>query len=347
MGRHENLVTFLLIYMTIFATSVAALIIFARRAAPYFCQQVVKREVPPSVVNGIVCVAFGTFQLLSAMFLPLPVMIPMLINLVVGTALIATGCESISARTRQQYRPPWFVGEAPASWLDWEDRPRRWRISLSSLAVGVGALCLSLAVYGTRLNTARQQQREHDEAVSRIVTVGGQVQGDSVTLAGTQITDEELTWLLQLRRIDRLNLGATEITDEGLDKIKPVLVQLRSLDLSGTQVSDQGLETLASSTRLAELRLRQTSVSGVGLSVSLRRLEVLDLGRCPVSEKGLERVAQFDLRYLYLEESAVSDAMLPQLQRLDTQTAIVIGTKLTKAAIQELRELRPDLEILH
>jgi hypothetical protein len=61
-----------------------------------------------------------------------------------------------------------------------------------------------------------------------------------------------------------LDLGATQVSDAGLENLKG-LTQLQSLDLGGTRVTDAGLNDLKRLTQLKNLFLWRTTVTNEGV----------------------------------------------------------------------------------
>ena len=64
-----------------------------------------------------------------------------------------------------------------------------------------------------------------------------------LTLSGTQITDEGLATLVNLKNLNALDISNTAITDQGLAALGG-LSSLNSVSLTGTQVSQAGVDKL-------------------------------------------------------------------------------------------------------
>ena len=88
-----------------------------------------------------------------------------------------------------------------------------------------------------------------------------------------------------------LDLGFTDVTDEGLEKLKD-LAQLRRLVLTGTAISDAGCAHLGKLTKLEELELCDTSISNDGLKGlrELQGLKRLNLDNTSIDDRGLAQL---------------------------------------------------------
>lgn len=96
-----------------------------------------------------------------------------------------------------------------------------------------------------------------DEALARLANLK---QLEWLALSNTQVTDSGLQHLTGMQVLDQLFLEQTEVTDAGLIPISE-LVSLRELSLAGTKVSDTGLEQLKPLTKLTVLNLEGCNVS--------------------------------------------------------------------------------------
>lgn len=105
--------------------------------------------------------------------------------------------------------------------------------------------------------------------------------------------DGELSVLKDLNNVQWLNLGGTDITDEGLPHLKE-LTSLTRLHLEKTAVSDAGLEHLSGLENLTYLNLYQTAVTDAGLIhlKSLKKLKNLYLWQTEVTPAGVEELQE-------------------------------------------------------
>lgn len=115
-------------------------------------------------------------------------------------------------------------------------------------------------------------------------------------------------------------------------------------------IDDVGLAQLRNLTVLEELNLSGTAIHGAGLAVLARMngLRELDLSSSLVDDAGLASLPVLPkLQRLDLSLTAVSDASLPVLKKLTGLTRVVIiGTKLSKEGVAELRRAIPGLEVV-
>jgi hypothetical protein len=137
------------------------------------------------------------------------------------------------------------------------------RLMLCGLMSGV-ILCSSAPV--------RADDAE-DKAVAFVEKLGGTVERDekapgkpvvTVNFASTQVTDEGMKDLKELRNLSSLVLRRTQVTDSGLKELKE-LKCLSMLDLCGTPVTDAALKQLMELKNLSSLSLAATWVTDTGL----------------------------------------------------------------------------------
>ena len=118
-----------------------------------------------------------------------------------------------------------------------------------------------------------------------IESLGGQYETDPnlpdnpvvlISLAGKQISDDDLDRLDEFPQLHFLDLSSTAITDAGLAQVAN-LATLQFLDLSGTRISDAGLNYLGELTALQGLTVSQARVTARGVA-NLQKL----LPRCKI-----------------------------------------------------------------
>jgi hypothetical protein len=160
------------------------------------------------------------------------------------------------------------------------------------------ALLLLLAVCLT--GCGQTQAVREERAVNAILKLGGSVERDEklpgqpvvgVSLCGIGVTDSELRELKDLKGLQRLRLGYTEITDLGLKELKE-LKGLQELGLSCTQITDAGLKELKELKGLQALWLNDTLITNAGLKdlKELKGLKTLGLGGTSsgITDAGME-----------------------------------------------------------
>jgi internalin A len=195
-----------------------------------------------------------------------------------------------------------------------------------------------------------------------------------------KIGDPAHAVIKQWKNLRRLNLRGTVIADETAASAA-ALPNLEVLDIADTIVGDVGIEALTTAQNLKELAIGNIRMSEAGFQ-SLRQfttLSVLDLsgrrhqGPSNISDRGMEGIASLrQLRVLKLGHTKFSPksfavlAALPMIERLGLEFCPEIndeslkhiaswkslrrvdlyGTKATGAAVAELRNQRPDLQVL-
>lgn len=117
--------------------------------------------------------------------------------------------------------------------------------------------------------------------------------------------------------------GGIRVTDSGLRKLA-TLAKLQSLELSGSEITSAGLAAaLPAWNDLRELSL--WNVQGIddtiaGPLTKLERLEMLDLSRTPVTDRGLRELASSSsLRRLYVSRTNVTAAGLNAFREANRQ----------------------------
>jgi hypothetical protein len=138
-------------------------------------------------------------------------------------------------------------------------------------------------------------------------------------------------------------LRETEVTDDQLSSISE-LTKLEKLDLNNNPVSDEGISHLNGLTALKHLDLTKTEVTDTGFSLllpNLSQLETLILEETPITDSGLAALSQLaNLQTLDLTGTKVSDAGLIQLAGLSNLRSLKYGnTGITQQGFAQLRNL--------
>lgn len=104
----------------------------------------------------------------------------------------------------------------------------------------------------------------------------------------SQIFDDAMKPVGEMRSLKRLNLWRNALTDEGVRSLEE-LVNLQWLNLDNTQLSDDGLAYLSKMSKLSFLHLGSTGVSDAGMPalLALQSLEDLKVTRTAVTEEGV------------------------------------------------------------
>src|SRR3954451_5086235 len=155
-------------------------------------------------------------------------------------------------------------------------------------------------------------------------------------LSLTHITDQGMQELKGLRGIVELNLYFAEyVTDEGLAAIKE-WKKLRRLNVHGTKVSDTTLEHISGITSLESLNVGSAMITDVGLErlSTLPNLKELTMGGNELGDAGLQALRQMPgLTYLDLSGRQGTDSNVWAIAMSDAGLDAVLSLK-------DLRELR-------
>jgi mono/diheme cytochrome c family protein len=109
----------------------------------------------------------------------------------------------------------------------------------------------------------------------------------NLSLLGTNVTDETLAQIKNIKSLVYLNLRNTRVTDKGLAQLKG-LENLLSLNLAGTAVTDAGLAQVKDFSKLEYLNLYGTGVTDAGIAQlkGLKNLRAIYLWQTKVTEAG-------------------------------------------------------------
>src|SRR3954447_12765130 len=155
-------------------------------------------------------------------------------------------------------------------------------------------------------------------------------------LSLTRITDQGMQELRNLPGIVELNLHFAEyVTDEGLAAIKG-WKRLKRLNVHGTKISDTTLEHISGITTLESVNIGSAMVTDVGLErlTTLPNLKELTMGGNELGDAGLQALRQMPgLTYLDLSGRQGTDSNVWAIAMSDTGLEAVLSLK-------ELRELR-------
>jgi len=155
-------------------------------------------------------------------------------------------------------------------------------------------------------------------------------------LSLTRITDQGMQDIKGLQGIVDLNLNFAEyVTDEGLAAIKE-WKKLKRLNVQGTKISDTTLEHIAGITTLESVNAGTAMVTDVGIErlVSLTNLKELTVGGNKLSDNGLQALRQMPgLTFLDLNGRQGTDANVWAISMSQVGLEAIVTLK-------ELRELR-------
>jgi internalin A len=158
----------------------------------------------------------------------------------------------------------------------------------------------------------------------------------SLDLSLTRVTDQGMQELKSLPGIVELNLRFAEyVTDEGLSAIKN-WKKLKRLVLHGTKVSDTSLEHIAGITTLENLDLGSVMLTDVGLErlTVLPNLTALTIGGNELGDAGLQALRQMPgLTFLDISGRQGTDSNVWAISMSDVGLEAVL-------TLSKLRELR-------
>jgi Leucine-rich repeat (LRR) protein/tRNA A-37 threonylcarbamoyl transferase component Bud32 len=158
-----------------------------------------------------------------------------------------------------------------------------------------------------------------------------------------QLTDSDLTKLVGLSGLARLNLSRVPLTDAGMKQIGRI-ASLKSINLHRTQISDAGLSELRNVIGLENLYLDSTKITGAGFS-ELKQLtglqEIALGGSALVNDAGVKNLAAFtNLTMLTLNATQLTDEGVASLMPLIKLRSLFLhGTQISDHAIDTLRNL--------
>ncbi len=182
-----------------------------------------------------------------------------------------------------------------------------------------------------------------------------------INLRGTKVTDTTLEHLANVATLESIDVGFAQITDVGLDRLTP-LVNLKELVVGGNKLTDVGLQALRQLPGLTSLSLggSQRTDSGLwtislteqGLDsiTTLKELRELRLDGMPVTARWLEKLKLLTkLERLSLKGcKRVGDDASPMLSAWSTLRILDLeGTAVTEKGLTELRQAKPNTQIFH
>jgi serine/threonine protein kinase/uncharacterized protein YjbI with pentapeptide repeats len=164
---------------------------------------------------------------------------------------------------------------------------------------------------------------------------------ESLSLAETRFSDGDLAGLRNARRLARLDLQDTPLTDAGIAQMKG-MPGLEALQLSRTRISGAALEKLQSLRGLTELDLEGTEIGDADLKnyvPGLSQLQRLNLARTRVRGPHLQFVwrlrdlTSLDLSGLHLGPNALN---LPRGTAANLRRLKLTGAKVTDEGLKLL-----------
>ncbi|MBM3736077.1 MAG: hypothetical protein FJW39_09850 [Acidobacteria bacterium] len=110
-------------------------------------------------------------------------------------------------------------------------------------------------------------------------------------LQGAAVKDEHVKPVAGLKKVMRVHLGRTPVTDAALAFLKPLAADLTELHLEGTKITDAGLANLKGLTNLVYLNLYDTAVTDAGLKqlTGLKALKNIYVWQTKVTKEGADQ----------------------------------------------------------
>jgi len=182
-----------------------------------------------------------------------------------------------------------------------------------------------------------------------------------LTLRGTKITDTTLEHLANVTTLESLDIGYAQVTDVGLDRLTP-LANLKELVIGGNKLTDVGLQALRQLPGLTSLSLggMQRTDSGLwtislteqGLDAvtTLKDLRELRLDGMPVTARWLEKLKALNkLERLSLQGcKRLGDDAVPLLAVWPMLRVLdLTGTAITEKGFVDLSRPKPNIRVLH
>jgi hypothetical protein len=160
------------------------------------------------------------------------------------------------------------------------------------------------------------------------------------------VTDAAMPGIGAFSALTTLRLRDSRVTDEGLRHLER-LTGLSDLDLSGSAITDAGLKHLRGLHAMVHLNLSGTAVRGQGLAElqDMHKLWALNLDRTRLDDRGLGSFPEFaalrNVRFLYLEKTAISDEGLGHLAAMTTAEGFHLSgnERVTSRGIARLRSV--------
>jgi internalin A len=184
---------------------------------------------------------------------------------------------------------------------------------------------------------------------------------ERLNLRGTKITDTTLEHLANVTTLESLDAGFAQITDVGLDRLTPLL-NLKELVIGGNKLTDAGLQSLRQFPGLTSLSMGGSqrtdsglwsislTESGLDAVITLKELRELRLDGMPVSARWLEKLkALSKLERLSLQGcKRLGDDATPLLASWPALRLLDLqGTAMTEKGLAELRRSKPKTRIFH
>lgn len=154
----------------------------------------------------------------------------------------------------------------------------------------------------------------------------------------------------RMKSLENVHLFGVTLDDESLRQVSK-LPKLGTLSFSLSEIGNAELASIATAPELRELRIMFaggiTDTRLAGLEHA-RKLECLVLSYAPITDEGLVHFKALpNLREIDLTGTRLTNAAIPKLASLSAlETVNLEGTEITVKGLTELRERRPNLNVI-
>jgi cell division protein ZapA (FtsZ GTPase activity inhibitor) len=183
-----------------------------------------------------------------------------------------------------------------------------------------------------------------DEGLKEIAQIKGL---HYLNLCETNITDRGIEALRPLKELNDLHLAATNITDRSMNELVNYHQPLWKLILVNTNITDAGLKTISNLENLEFLALDGTSVSAVGLKALGRnkKLRTLGLLNCEITDDDVACIVSVcpALELLDLSRTRITERSLAHICRLKSLRTLVLNRdhSLSAKSLEAFRKKMP------
>lgn len=172
-----------------------------------------------------------------------------------------------------------------------------------------------------------------------------------LTLTGTKITDNGVRHLTQLKKLKKVRISKTAISNEVGESLAKIST-LEDIDVSQTDFGNDGLAALKLLPRLKRLNLYTTKINDNGLDVlknfaSAKTIVWLNIDQCPLTDAAIAKLVPLEhLEWLHLGRTELTDFGLDDLTQLKTLKEVSItNTKVSRGGVDKLKTALPDCKI--
>ncbi len=172
---------------------------------------------------------------------------------------------------------------------------------------------------------------------------------ERLRILNTQLTDESLGPLKKFRGLKWFGIDSPQITDAGMIPLQS-LTGLTYLSLNNAQITDSGLARLAGLTKLETLVIGGTKITDAGLVhlAGMKNLSRVDLLFTSITDAGLAHFSGLkNIEYLNLCGTNITDAGLVHLGGMKGDALIDLSaTGVTPTGVASLKKAAPRMLIL-